>query len=232
LVKRTIAELVRLSDSIAHAAGIPIQEVQRRLRAIESANGLDQALAVLGGEYQAPVDTRRLPLADESVDVVLSSLVMQCIPIPVIPAVLAETRRILGREGIAMHRIRMTDEYATADANRNHFEYLHYSSRMWDRWFNHRLKHQNRLRASQFAGLFDEAGFDCIERRDAVDGESIPLLKETGVDESFANCDWTDLATLGMSVVLKKRTPRAATVSCKQRKVPREAASLAMERKL
>lgn len=228
LLHRSITELLRISDAIAQAAGIPASDVERRLKEMQSASSLDQALKKFGGGYSAPADTCRLPLDDGSVDVVMSSLVMQCIPAHIIPAVLGETSRVLGPDGIAVHRMRMTDEYATVDAQRNHFEYLKYSPTTWNRWFNHRIKHQNRLRASQFMRLFDAAGFDCVERQLAVDHESIRHLKEVGVDPYFAGCDWNDLTTVGMSVVLRKRTPREAVVSTKPRKEHRDHVALAL----
>lgn len=213
LYQRTVDELGRNATHLAQAAKVSELEIQRRLKIIVDSVTLEEALSKLGGSYTAPVDTCQLPMADDAADVVISSLVLQCIPAHLLRSVLRETWRVLSPRGVAVHRIRLTDEYAAGDPQRNHFEYLQYSQATWDRWYNHRLKHQNRLRASQFSTLFENVGFECLERSAAVDSDSIPILKKLGVDSSFAQLDWADLATVCMSVVLRKWSPQAARVN-------------------
>lgn len=205
LFRRTLAELGRMLEPLAIAAGNRGRSVQRRFRDMLCAADLDEALYYFGGSYVAPANTCHLPIDDNSVDVVVSSLVLQCIPGNVLPDVLRESYRILSPSGIALHRIRMTDEYAQADPRRGSLEFLKYSTRTWDRWFNHRLKHQNRLRASQFEQLLREAGFDTIARSTDSEPEQIVLLKRCGIDTSFSHLDWEDIVTVAMTLVAGKR---------------------------
>ncbi len=191
-------------SSISGSSGTPLQTVSRRLEEIRRADNLEKAMELLDGGYHAPHDTTALPFPNGSVDLVISNLVLQCIPKPELPAVLAESRRILKPGGFALHRIRMSDEYAGPGSGRNHLEYLKYSEESWDRWFNHSLKHLNRMRAGQFLELFTENGFLCRECRRHIDHESIPLLQRLDLAPPFRQMAWEELATIGIDVVLEK----------------------------
>ena len=90
------------------------------------------------------------------------------------------------------------------DPRRNHLEYLTIPHRRWNRWFNHPLKHQNRLRASQFHALFSDCGFDCRREDRIVDEESLSLVECPTLDEEFRKLSQRDLATIGMEVILQK----------------------------
>jgi SAM-dependent methyltransferase len=161
----------------------------------------------LGGRYCAPYDTTALPYGNGEVDLVLSNLVLQCIPRCVLPDVIAETVRVLAPGGYAVHRIWMGDEYAGRDPNRNRLHYLTYSEQTWTRWFCHRLKHLNRLRAPQFLELFDEVGLEIWRCQRTVDEQSIPHLKKIPLDEQFQRISWEDLATTSLEIVLRKPLP-------------------------
>ncbi len=189
---------------LASAAGISHFEFKSRLRRIEKTEGLDEALRVLGGRYRAPMDTASLPFNDGEIDLVISNLVLQCIPKESLPAVLSESWRILKPGGFALHRIRMSDEYAPIGSGRNHLEYLKYSEQHWNRWFNHSLKHLNRLRANQFLDLFRKSGFHCLECRRHIDRDSIPFLKQLKLAPPFQGMEWEELATIGIDVALQK----------------------------
>lgn len=190
--------------SISSASGTPEQKVLQRQKRIEHAATLGEALQMLGGRYHAPCDTTALPFADGEVDLVISNLVLQCIPKATLADVLAESRRILKPGGIAVHRIRMSDEYAGPGSGRNHLEYLKYPEHIWDRWFNHPLKHLNRLRAGQFLELFSRNGFLCRECRRHIDHDSIPLLQQLDLAPPFCDMSAEELATVGIDVVLEK----------------------------
>ncbi len=190
--------------SISSASGTPEQTVLQRQKRIEHAATLGEALQMLGGGYHAPCDTTALPFADGEVDLVISNLVLQCIPKATLADVLAESRRILKPGGIAVHRIRMSDEYAGPGSGRNHLEYLKYPEHIWDRWFNHPLKHLNRLRAGQFLELFSRNGFLCRECRRHIDHDSIPLLQQLDLAPPFCDMSTVELATVGIDVVLEK----------------------------
>lgn len=204
LLERTRIEIRRRAAEYALSAELPRAAVENRLTQIEEAPDFAIACRKLGGSYRAPFDTTRLPYKDGEADLVFSNLVLQCIPMQVLPAVIRESARVLRPGGFAIHRVRMTDEAAAHDPRRNHLEYLKYSSRTWQRWFCHRLKHTNRLRASQFVEMFCDAGLDCRVIDRLVDYDSIPFLEQLPLAAEFRGLDLEDLATINMDVVLQK----------------------------
>jgi hypothetical protein len=159
---------------------------------------------LLGGSYRAPFNTLQLPYADGEADLVISNLVLQCIPRDLLKPVLAESLRVLRPGGLAIHRVRMTDEYAANDRRRNHLEYLQYPDHTWNRWCCHRLKHQNRLRASQFVAIFEELECSCRLVDRCVDHDSIPVLQRLSLAEQFRRLDLEDLATINLDLVVQR----------------------------
>ncbi len=197
-------EIARRLPDFAAAAGIPESEMASRIGRIASANDFATAAQILGGSYQAPCDTQHLPLQNGQVDVVVSNLVLQCIPRKLLPGVLKESNRILTPDGVAIHRIWMGDEYAAGDPFRNHLDYLRYSQRTWDRFFNHPIKHLNRLRLPQFITMLEEAGFETVDCRKTVDEDSILHLRKRGIAAEFRDLSWEDVATVSADLVLRK----------------------------
>ncbi|WP_457670598.1 class I SAM-dependent methyltransferase [Thiolapillus sp.] len=192
------------SEQLARASGTAPEKIRQRLKKIELAHNFSEACQLLGGSYHAPFDTTALPFKDGEVDMVISNLVLQCVPKDAIPLLLQESWRILKPGGVALHRIRMSDEYSPPGSGRNHLEYLKYSERIWNRWFNHSLKHINRLRAPQFLELFRQHGFGCLECIRKVDYESIPHLQQLTLAPSFRHMSWEDIATTNINVALRK----------------------------
>jgi len=208
--RRTLAELRRRASEFATAAGITVDALLRRLAIAEQASDFPAACRSLNGSYRAPYNTLQLPYADGEADLVFSNLVLQCIPQHLLKPVLAESLRVLRPGGLAIHRVRMSDEYAIKDPARNHLEYLQYSDHTWDRWFCHRLKHQNRLRASQFVKIFEELGANCRLVERCVDRDSISVLDKLPLADQFRGLDPEDLATVNLDLVVQRPLSKQA----------------------
>jgi SAM-dependent methyltransferase len=206
---RCMREIGRRLPSLAQAAQLPEAVLEERCAAIEREVDFAAAAARLGGSYQAPWDTRRLPYRDAEVDVVFTNLVLQHIEPSILTAVLDETARILRPGGYAIHRVNLHDEYASGDPRRGPVDFLRYSRKTWDRFFNHSIKYINRLRHSQFMDLFTRAGFQSVWVSTKMATETIPRLRRLGVAPEFQGLAWEDLVTLGFAVVLQK--PRAVS---------------------
>ncbi|REJ71233.1 MAG: class I SAM-dependent methyltransferase [Planctomycetota bacterium] len=211
LFQRTHEELTRRTDAIAVAAGVDRSSIAERLARIRNSPDLAAACHRLGGRYRAPFDTSRLPYKDGEADLLVSNLVLQCVPPEILPPLLSETYRVLRPGGFAIHRMRLSDEFAVRDPQRNHLEFLRYSRTRWNLWFNSSLKHQNRLRASQFELLFTEAGFRVRNCDRTVDEESLPVVENLALAEEFRDLDPRDLATINLDVVLQKPSRQPAS---------------------
>lgn len=204
LFRRTREVLRERSEELAGVAGVSKAEIERRLSLIAETDEFGEAARRLGGVYAAPVDTTALPHTDGEADLVLSNLVLQCIPREVLKPVVQETYRILKPGGHAVHRMYLGDEYAGRDPHRNHLDFLMYSEKTWRRWFCHRFKHLNRLRAPQFLALFEEVGFEIPHVERTIDEECIEYLKWIPLDEEFRGMSYEDLATTSLAVTLRK----------------------------
>lgn len=204
---QTRDELFERLPSYAAAAKQDSSEMSARIGAAIECNSFAEVCQAMGMHYDGRADTTALDHATDSVDAVVSSLVLQCMPIDAVEAVLAESFRILKPGGFAVHRIRMTDENAAHDASKNHFDYLKYSQRDYDRWFNHRLKYLNRLRASQFLAMMRTTGFDVYHAEKHVDLTSLEYVSTLSVDRMFTGLTPDDLATTNLNVVLQKPVP-------------------------
>src|SRR5205814_133096 len=78
-------------------------------------------LAAQGVEYRAPLDMRATNLPDASVDCIVSSEVMEHIAEHDVPAVLAESARLLRPGGLAVMKIDYSDHYARSDPRVSRF---------------------------------------------------------------------------------------------------------------
>src|SRR5262249_35518772 len=149
----------RRLPALGRAGDVSEAFLQSRLATAEAEGDFAAAAHRLGGNYFAPWDTRRLPFEDNRADVVLSNLVLPHIPPAALSEVIRETARVLRPGGLALHRLNLHDEYATADPRRGALDFLSYSRRTWDLFFNHSIKYNNRLRYTHYMKLFGEAGF-------------------------------------------------------------------------
>ena len=200
--QKTVAVIkAKFQDLLSHSPDTVIQE---RTAVTLAGNSLDEALRNTGGAYSAPSDTCNLPHAINSVDMVVSNLVLQCIPENVLPHVIRESYRILKPGGVAIHRVRMSDEYARNDPSCHELDYLYYSDWLWQKIFTHRLKHLNRWRASQFMNLFGDLGFKIKYFRGHIDQEYIPKIKTEKLPARFKGLFPSDLATIAFDIILEK----------------------------
>ena len=211
LMQSCLRGIERRLPDIAEKAGVAEQDVRERFELI--ANDLDfQSVArKLGGAYCAPADTCNLPSADNQVDFVLSSLVLAQIPVDVLDRVLAETFRVLKPGGIAIHRVYLGDEYSRTDPHRSVLEFLKYSDRQWNRFFNHSLKHINRLRHAHFVEKFDRLGFDTVWLHKQFESEPAPRFFSERVAAEFQDLSAEELSIISFEIVLRKPVTDPAT---------------------
>ena len=203
-LQRTLKAWEPRLGEIAAAAQQPVGQVAKRWATLARSTTLHELCQQTGGVCLAPVDTTALPDETGAFDFVVSNLVMQCIPDQLVVPVLRESARILKPSGWSIHRIRMTDEYAFSDPHQHHLHFLTYQKATWNRWFNHRLKNQNRWRASHFLEVFRDVGLLLREVRRHHDTSGAAYFQRVPLAPEFQSCDEDDLNTIGMDVVLQK----------------------------
>lgn len=150
----------------------------------------------LGIRYVAPGDAAALPHADGTVDVHFSMTVLEHIEPRALAAVLREARRVLAPGGLAVHFVDPSDHFAHQDASITRINFLRYADQEWQRIAGNQFSYANRLRGSQLAQAFADAGLR-LERVDtSVDRRSVDALRAGfPLADEFRGFDVDDLCT-------------------------------------
>ncbi|WP_437227744.1 methyltransferase domain-containing protein [Planctomicrobium sp. SH661] len=206
---------------IAANCRLPEHEVWDRFRKVpRNAKTLKAIFDPLNIEYIYPGDARATGLPDNSVDIVLSSNVLEHIPRDIQLDIHRESLRILRAGGLTVHRFNPQDHYATVDSQITHANFLQFSSEEWHWLGGSGLAYHNRLRSRDYRELFDEAGLNieiCRERVDPRSLEAIqkgtlavhPEFQRYTAEELAADYMWT-VCRKPVQVSVERQSPSAA----------------------
>lgn len=207
LVNHTLARLKAHQSDYEHIMG-------RRFRSfpegqVHSLNDLSR----YGINYKAPMDMRQTDVPSESVDFISTTGVFEHIPEPEFPFLLKECRRLLKKGGLLSSSIDMVDHFSRFDNHISIYNYLKYSSGFWTP-LQSLLNYQNRLRLSDYQKIFEEAGFQPLNRRIEKPLEKeIQQLKAISLDDAFKRYSWEDLGAkevIFVTAPMGNRTPASA----------------------
>ena len=216
LLQSCVRGIERRLPEIADRAGVAEHAVRERFELIADDSDFQSISEKLGGAYCAPVDTCNLPHDDNQVDLVLSSLVLAQIPVESLNRVVAETFRVLKPGGIAFHRVHLGDEYSRTDPHRSDLEFLKYSDKQWNRFFNHSLKHINRLRHAHYVEMFARLGFETVWLEKRFEAEPGPRFSAERVAAEFQDLPAEELSIISFEVALRKPLEMPATPGSQQ----------------
>jgi hypothetical protein len=121
-----------------------------------------EAYTLLGFTYLLSPDGSLDTLADDSLDLVFSSDVMEHIPDESLPALAASLARVVRSGGMVAQQIVPLDHLCIYAKTAHRKAYLQYSDAEWSRWFENEVQYQNRWQQSDFRELFKRAGFDVV----------------------------------------------------------------------
>src|SRR3546814_46884 len=116
----------------------------------------------MGMDYCAPGDARATGLADDSIDLVSTTSVLEHIPARDIASIMREMRRICRPGALLSMIIDYEDHYGQRGGGTSVYNFLRFSETEWKR-FNPDLHYQNRLRHSDHLRIFEDAGFEIVE---------------------------------------------------------------------
>lgn len=181
--------------AIARALGRSEPDVASAQRGLATSLDRGATLAVATGsvvDYRAPADPAATALPASSIDVMISSSVLE--HVPDVDAVFTEAMRILTPGGVMFHAIDCGDH----NARNAPLHYLKYSDEQWARW-NNRFLYQNRLRAKDFVEMARAAGFTI----EAVTPRSSGA--PNGVHAKFTGYSRDELAITSFDLFARKR---------------------------
>ena len=208
-VRATWSSLRDHIPEIAARCGLPEIEIRHRYGAGSKAStGLQEFLKRLRIEYRYPGDARVTGFPKDSVDVVVSSNVLEHIPRELQVEIHAETRRILRPGGVAAHRFNPQDHFATVDKTITHANFLQYTSEEWHWYGGSGLAYHNRLRAPDYRNLFEAAGLKLEVCRERIDQRSLKAIEsgDLKIADEFAVYSPEELAVDYMWIVCRKKT--------------------------
>jgi len=145
-------------------------------RVLDCAN-FDEVYRLLGWRYVIDAEGRLDALADNSIDLVFSSEVMEHIPASTLPRLADDLARVLTARGHVNQQIVEADHLRIYAPGMHSKSYLRFSDREWSRWFDNRVQYMNRWQHSDFVRLFRDHGFGIVEEEVAnfVDTASIDI---------------------------------------------------------
>jgi hypothetical protein len=104
----------------------------------------------------------RSGLPPQSVHLIVSDVVFECLSPEELFDILQEFRRIAAPAAVMRHTISLDDQYAAYDSGLTQFNFLRFSDRAW-RWLNNPIIPLNRLRVSDYRRVFSEGGFQIVD---------------------------------------------------------------------
>lgn len=168
---------------------------QRRDKAIALLNAVPRCTSfeavydVLGAIYIIDPQGSLEQIDDASVDLVISSDVLEHVDADAVPLLGRDLFRILAKGGVAAHQIVEADHLRIYDSSVHPKQYLRYSDASWNLLFQNRVQYINRLQHSDYVKAFAAAGFEIAASKIHTRCDS-SLLK---VADRFKDYDRDDL---------------------------------------
>lgn len=192
---------------IAAKCGRPEHEVWDLYRSVpENAQSIQDLFDSLCIQYLCPADARATGLPTSSMNLVVSSNVLEHIPLEIQSEIHCETFRVLKPGGLSVHRFNPQDHYSTVDASITHANFLKYSSKQWHWLGGSGLAYHNRLRSPEYRRLFEDARLSIEIFRERIDQRSLDEIQsgKLTVDKEFQQFTPEELAVDYIWVAARK----------------------------
>lgn len=192
-------QLPECAAELSKRTGVQIDTLMRRARSLFA--DPEDMLNVMEFSYHAPYDFTSSGMADESVDIVYSNLVLEHVTPEALVGILRESHRILKPGGLMWHNVDYTDHYSHTHPGLSHVNFLRYGPTFWKLVGQNDILYLNRLRRSDYIRAFEEAGFTIEARHDhhAMGGKATPLHAD------FQDYPADEIACTSSRYVLRKR---------------------------
>ena len=158
---RARATLAAVAERLAREPGLLAQALPDRLAQLRAAG---QAPGTTAAEVLAPFgitphvgDAAASRLPAGSVDLVMSTVVLEYVPYDALVALLRASGRLAGADGVHSHEIDLSDQFHYGDAAITPFNFLRFSDAAW-RLVTNDIIPQTRLRYPDYVRAFEAAG--------------------------------------------------------------------------
>ena len=195
-----LKHLKPLLGELAKACRQPPDTVVSRHASLIAALEAGGDLQRIGIEYHAPADASATGLPAGAVDLVFSNSVLEHVTECQLAALMRESARVLGDDGLVLHSVNCGDHYAYFDKSITQIHYLRFTSREWRRW-NNDLLFQNRLRPRDFLAAAESAGLRVGRKIQTVRQELLAKLPQTPIAPEFRQYGDEELCTTSVTFV-------------------------------
>lgn len=154
LINHSLATFYRLADRITKITGTEAIGLPRSI-------SRESEITTLGMRYVVGDLTKLFP-APAQFDYITSISVLEHVPAADLPRVVTRCHGLLKPAGLVSFVIDMRDHYVDFDESISAHNFLRYSDRVWNLFFNSTLHHQNRLRFTDYLQLLKEADFEIL----------------------------------------------------------------------
>lgn len=158
-----------------------IKKAEALLDRVLETKSFEEAYALLGFEYIIDPTGSLRAIEDGSVDLVISSDVMEHVPRDAVPALCADLKRILRPGGHVSQQIVYVDHLTIYDRAVHPKNYLRYSDRQWRWWLQNDVQYINLLQPSDFQKAFTSNGFEIVN----VENVQLCDSSKLKIDERF-----------------------------------------------
>lgn len=170
-----------------------------------AARSVDEYLQTLNIHYHAPC-TGPVPAPSGSASLFTATQMLYHLPPLEVRAVFEDAARLLKPGGFFIATLHLYDLYSNFDRRLPPHNFLRYSSRTWERWFNSSHMSYNRLRASDYEQMFEGLPFEkAVWKIDPPTQADIVALNRLPPHPEYAHYDRTDLAARHLFFVMRRR---------------------------
>jgi len=189
-------------DSLLHKLDVPEESRKRAhqlIGAIKETKGFQDLYELLGFQYMVDESGRLRQLPKESFDVVVSAGVLEHVGRKEAAGIVDDVATVLKEGGYSCHSIHIADHLSAYDRSASVKQYLRYSDRTWQRWFQNDVQYINRIQRSDWLGLFEKSGLTLLEEEAAQ--EDLSGLK---VSRDFQHYTEPDLRCSNLKLLHRK----------------------------
>lgn len=149
----------------------------RLLERVLECSDFPEVYRLLGWQYITHPAGNLGAVDANSIDLVISSDVMEHIPAEGLPGLIADFARLMATGGHVSQQIVEADHLCIYDPSAHPKNYLRYTDTQWRRWFENSVQYINRWQHGDFVKLFEDRGFTIVAEEivSSVDAGEIHL---------------------------------------------------------
>lgn len=198
LFKRYFGEFAEVIDEEIDATPRQLEHARRLLRAILSVDSFDDLYGLLGFEYAVEPSGTLCRFQDASFDAVCSFAVLEHVKEESLATYVRDMHRLLRPGGYSIHQIDLRDHLHYCDPGVSPKNYLRYSDRVWERYFESEFHYVNRIQRAEWLALFRAAGLELVEE------QSLSRKLGVEVDGKYGHLDRQDLECVSLKMIHRK----------------------------